>query len=175
MLLTVAIIGAAHGLKGEVRLDVRTDDLEGRLAVGTQIECDPPEDGPLTVERLRADSGSVFVRFAEVKNRSEAEAIRGIRLVIETDEDDWDDDPDAFYAHELTGARVQLPDGTEVGTVSGFEPGAAQDLLIIDEGQSSARIPFVRQLVPEVNLESGLVIIDPPAGLIAARPLPEED
>ena len=88
MQLTVAIIGAPHGLKGEVRLDVRTDVPERRLAVGTMLETDPQEAGPLTIERSREYKGATYVIFSECRDRTGAEALRGISLVVETDEEE---------------------------------------------------------------------------------------
>ena len=76
MQLIVAIIGAAHGLKGEVKLDVRTDSPDARLRLGTTLETDPAAAGPLTVANLREYKGVVFARFAEVKDRTTAESLR---------------------------------------------------------------------------------------------------
>ena len=64
MLLTVAVIGSARALKGEVRLDIRTDDPEGRLAPGTVLPTAPADAGPLTVTRLRFDGSRWFAVFA---------------------------------------------------------------------------------------------------------------
>lgn len=165
MQLTVAIIGAPHGLKGEVRLDVRTDQPERRLAAGTALETDPPEEGPLTIARARQYKGATYVLFDECTDRTMAERLRGVKLTVETDEDEFYEE-DAFYEHELRGLEALDPEGYELGEVVGLERGAAQDLLLVREtGGELVRVPFVRQIVTEVDLDDGCVVIDAPGGL----------
>ncbi|MBE6484756.1 MAG: ribosome maturation factor RimM [Actinomycetaceae bacterium] len=167
MQLTVAVIGAAHGLKGEVRLDVRTDIPERRLAPGTMLETDPAEVGPLTVERTRQYKGATYALFAECHNRTAAEQIRGVKLTVETDEDEIEED-DAWYAHELVGLEVLDPEGYTLGEVIGLEPMPAQDLLVVREPDGLiARVPMVREIVTEVDLDDGCVVVDAPPGLFS--------
>ena len=87
MLLTLAVIGPAHALKGEVRLEIRTDDPEGRLAPGTAVPTEPTQVGPLTVSRLRFDGSRWFATFEQARDRTAAEALRGVRLLVETDDE----------------------------------------------------------------------------------------
>ena len=177
MLLTVAVIGPAHALKGEVRLDVRTDDPEGRLVPGTVLPTDPASAGPLTVARVRVAGTRWFVAFAEAPDRTAAEALRGVRLLVDTDTEDGakDKDPDdagasededAWYAHELIGLAARTPQGEDLGEVVDLEPGVAQDRLVVrDPDGVRVAVPFVTELVPEVDEEAGTVTIDPPGGL----------
>lgn len=175
MLLTVAVVGAPHGLRGEVRLDVRTDDPDRRLAVGNVLETDPADAGPLTVIRARTSKGALHVHFAEATDRTAAESLRGVRLVVESDEDDSDDD-DAWYPHELTGLRVVHVDGRELGTVTDFEHLPAQDVLVVTEPDGTvSRVPFVAEIVTEVDTDAGRVELDPPRGLLAADPAEEDE
>ena len=187
MLLTVAVIGPAHALKGEVRLDIRTDDPEGRLAPGTSLPVQAPQGdagpaGPapdhLTVARLRFDGARWFARFEEVGDRTAAEALRGARLLVDTSTADRDGadsaEDDAWYAHELIGLRAirvvpeALPDGEtqHLGEVVDLEPGVAQDRLVVrtPDGERIA-VPFVEALVPEIDPDAGTVTLDPPGGL----------
>ena len=130
MLLTVAVIGPAHALKGEVRLEIRTDDPRGRLAPGARLPVQAPDThgghgdsdiDHLTVSRVRFDGSRWFALFEEVGDRTAAEALRGARLLVETDTADGgtagpdgaggaggadDEDDEAWYAHELIGLRV---------------------------------------------------------------------
>ncbi|MGO1510212.1 MAG: ribosome maturation factor RimM [Actinomycetaceae bacterium] len=173
MQLTVAVVGAPHALKGEVRLDVRTDDPAGRLAPGATLETDPPDAGPLTVATAREDRGALYVRFEGAEDRTAAESLRGVRLVVETDEED--DEADAWYPHELRGLRVERPDGSPVGEVVGLQHAPGHDLLLVREtGGETTPVPFVRAIVPEVDVATGRVVLDPPRGLLAADPLPDE-
>jgi 16S rRNA processing protein RimM len=161
--VTVARIGRAHGLAGEVRLDVRTESPARRLAPGTMLRTEPAAAGPLTVERLREDGGAWFARFAEVRDRTEAEALRGVALVAAPEVED-----EAWYAHELTGLEAVLPDGTPLGRIEGLEHLPMHDLLVLRErtGQRTL-VPFVRAIVPEVDVPGRRVVIDPPGGLLA--------
>ncbi|MFT0847800.1 ribosome maturation factor RimM [Actinomycetaceae bacterium L2_0104] len=167
MQLTVAIIGAPHGLKGEVRLDVRTDSPQRRLAVGTMLETDPPEVGPLTIERTREYKGATYVLFSECRDRNGAEALRGVALIVETDEEEAVEE-DAWYSHELVGLEVLDPDGYTLGEVIALDPMPAQDLLVVREPDGIVtRVPFVKEIVTEVDLADGCVVVDAPAGLFS--------
>ena len=110
MLLTLAVVGPAHALKGEVRLEIRTDDPEGRLAPGTTVPTEPAHAGPLTVSRLRFDGSRWFAAFEQARDRTAAEALRGVRLLVETDDDQGGEGPEdseeAWYRHELVGLRA---------------------------------------------------------------------
>ncbi|ERH15376.1 16S rRNA processing protein RimM [Actinobaculum sp. oral taxon 183 str. F0552] len=170
MQLTVAVIGSPRGLKGEVRLDVRTDQPERRLAPGTMLETDPAEVGPLTLVRARQYKGGTYAVFAECSDRTMAERLRGIRLTVETDEDEYVED-DAWYEHELVGLEALDPEGRTLGRVGGLETGAAQDLLLVREQDGGlVRVPLVREIVTEVDLEGGRVVIDAPGGLFSEAP-----
>ncbi|QPL06207.1 MULTISPECIES: ribosome maturation factor RimM [Actinomyces] len=172
MLLTVAVIGPAHALKGEVRLEIRTDDPEGRLEPGTVLPTEPASAGPLTVSRLRFDGQRWYASFDEARDRTAAEALRGVHLLVDTDAEKEADD-EAWYAHELIGlTAVRL--GTEalgagpqvLGVVVDLEPGVAQDRLVVRTPQGEqVAVPFVEALVPALDLEAGTVTLDPPGGL----------
>jgi len=169
MQLVVATIGRAHSLRGEVALDLRTDDPETRLAVGAQLATEPPEAGPLTVLSRREHQGRWLVKFAEVADRTAAEALRGVELVVDAQASD---EEDAWYPHELRGLRAELADGTVVGEVTGLEHLPAHDALQIKEtlpGGGTARtlVPFVKAMVPVVDVAGGRVVLDPPGGLLA--------
>jgi len=166
MELVVARVGAANGLQGMVRLEVRTDDPAGRLAPGTVLPTDPADRGPLTVVQSVERSGSWYARFAEVPDRTAAEALRGTLLLVTADDED---EEDAWYPHELVGLPVQDTTGRHVGTVAGIEHLPAQDVLVLTE-ESGARtlVPFVAEIVPLVDVPGRRVVIDPPHGLLAA-------
>ena len=164
MQLIVAVVGSAQGLKGEVKLDIRTDSPERRLAVGSMLETDPAELGPVTIAATREYKGMTYARFAEYSDRNGAEALRGAKLVIESDEDESEED--AWFPHELIGLEALDPDGYELGTVSGLEPGEMQDLLLVtDPTGELVRVPFVKAIVTEVDIDDHCVVIDAPTGL----------
>ncbi len=165
MELTVARIGRAHGLRGEARLDLRTDDPAARLQVGARLTTVPSSAGPLTLDAVRIQNGAWYVRFAEAADRDAVEGLRGVELVVDAD---VSDEEDAWYAHELAGLRAELADGTVVGTVEGLDPSPAHDLLVVREtGGERTLVPFVRSMVPVVDVPGGRVVLDPPGGLLA--------
>ena len=175
MELVVARVGAAHGLQGMVRLEVRTDDPAGRLAPGTVLPTDPAERGPLTVAASTERSGSWYARFVEAPDRTAAEELRGTLLLV-TVEDDEDDDEDAWYPHELVGLVVEDTTGRRLGTVAGIEHLPAQDALVVtEEGGQRTLVPFVAEIVPLVDVPGGRVVLDPPRGLLASDPLPDDE
>jgi 16S rRNA processing protein RimM len=166
MQLTVARIGRAHGLRGEVALDVRTDDPAGRFARGAVLRTDPASAGPLTVATVREHQGRLLVGFAEVGDRTAAEALRGVELVVEAVASD---EEDAWYPHELVGLRAEDSDGEVLGTVEGLDHLPAHDVLVLREpGGERTLVPFVHAIVPVVDVAGGRVVIDPPGGLLAA-------
>jgi 16S rRNA processing protein RimM len=169
MQLTVARIGRAHGLRGEVAIDVRTDDPERRLADGQVLATDPPQAGPLTVAATRSQHGKWYVRFVEVPDRTAAEALQGTELVVDAGAG-TDDDEDAWYPHELTGLRAEHVDGRLLGTITGLEHLPAHDVLVLEEAGTRHRtlVPFVHAIVPVVDVVGGRVVLDPPGGLLAS-------
>jgi len=169
MQLTVARVGRAHGLKGEVALDLRTDTPDDRFVVGEVLATEPASAGPLTVTRVRVHQDRWLVTFAEAADRTAAEALRGVELVVDVD---TSDEEDAWYPHELEGLRAELEDGTVVGEVVALEHLPAHDMLVVREtglpdGGSRTLVPFVRAIVPVVDVAGGRVVLTPPGGLLA--------
>ncbi|WNM23435.1 ribosome maturation factor RimM [Demequina capsici] len=164
MIVTVARIGRAHGLKGEVSVELRTDIPEERLVPGASFSTEPSAVGPLTVTRTRQQSGRWYVQFEQLRDRDAAEAARGVSLLIDADEDEEDD---AWFVHELVGLTAERPDGTLVGKVVDLQPMPAQDLLVVAQASGHrALIPFVADFVLEVDVDTGRVVVDPPYGLL---------
>lgn len=167
MQLVVAIIGSAHGLKGEVKLDVRTDSPAARLHPGVTLETNPADAGPLTLTKIREYKGSTFAQFEQLNDRTAAESLRGVQLVIESDELEADED-EGWYPHELRGLEALDPEGYELGIVEDLQLMPAQDLLIVREADGTlVQVPFVQEIVTEVDLSDHCVVIDAPPGLFS--------
>ena len=167
--LTVGRIGRAHGIRGDVLVDPRTDDPGTRFAPGVVLRTDPVEQGPLTVDSARWHSGRLVLKFVGVDDRSGAEALRGAMLMVEVDEAQRPEDPEEFYDHQLVGLSVLTLDGTLIGTVSDVLHLPAQDVLAVTRSLPDAPellVPFVAAMVPEVDLAGRRVLIDPPPGLL---------
>ncbi|MEU2512145.1 ribosome maturation factor RimM [Streptomyces syringium] len=169
MQLVVGRIGRAHGIKGEVTVEVRTDEPELRLGPGAVLATDPAGVGPLTIETGRVHSGRLLLRFAGVKDRTGAEALRNTLLIAEVDPEDVPEDPEEFYDHQLMDLDVVTVDGIEIGRITEISHLPSQDLFIVERPDGSeVMIPFVAEIVPEIDLEAQRAIIDPPPGLIDA-------
>jgi 16S rRNA processing protein RimM len=170
--LVVATIGPAHGLRGEVAVEVRTDVPGERFTVGTSLVTEP-DRGPLELVGVRNQGARWYLRFAGVDDRTAAESLRGIDLMIDAGPSD---EADAWYPHELVGLSAELRDGTVVGEVAGVEHLPAQDALVIAEPDGTRTlVPFVSALVPTVDVAAGRVVLDPPAGLLASAAEAAED
>lgn len=174
----VGRIGKAHGLRGDVTINVRTDEPERRFAVGSVLEVEAPSGSATTLRRLtvagsRWHSGVLLVRFEEVPDRTAAEAARGILLHVSIPAGESPDDPDEFYDHQLVGLTAYDLDGVVLGEVTGLVHGA-QDLLTIRavDGRDTL-VPFVKALVPEVDVAGGRVVVADRPGLVA--PLPGDE
>lgn len=163
--LQVARIGKPHGIRGEVTVQLFTDAPEERFEPGAVFRVEPEAQGPLTVSSARWNKDILIVGFNEVPDRNSAELLRGAKLFIESAET-ADDDGDAWYEHELVGLEVRVGDEV-VGRVSALRTMTVQDLLII-EGADGEEIlvPFVEEIVPEVDVDGGFVRLSPPEGLL---------
>ncbi|MFB7498670.1 ribosome maturation factor RimM [Streptomyces sp. NPDC056161] len=172
MQLVVARIGRAHGIKGEVTVEVRTDEPELRLAPGAVLATDPASTGPLTIETGRVHSGRLLLRFAGVKDRNGAEALRGTVLIAEIDPEELPEGKDEYYDHQLIDLDVVTEDGTEVGRITEISHLPSQDLFIVERPDGSeVLIPFVEEIVTEIDLAEQKAVVAPPPGLmdLAAR------
>ncbi|GAA3019628.1 MULTISPECIES: ribosome maturation factor RimM [unclassified Kitasatospora] len=167
MQLVVGRIGRAHGIRGDVSVEVRTDEPELRLGPGAVVLTDPASVGPLTVESGRVHSGRLLLRFAGVKDRNAAEALRGTVLISEVDPEESPEDPEEYYDHQLIGLDVVLLDGTLVGELTEVLHLPYQDLLTVEKADGTeVLVPFVSQIVPTIDLENQRAVITPPPGLI---------
>ncbi|MFF0393890.1 ribosome maturation factor RimM [Kitasatospora sp. NPDC004615] len=167
MQLVVGKIGRAHGIRGDVSVEVRTDEPELRLGPGAVLMTDPAGIGPLTVESGKVHSGRLLLRFAGVKDRTAAEALRGTFLIAEVDPDETPEDPDEYYDHQLIGLDVVLTDGTLIGELTEVVHLPYQDLLTVQRPDGTeVLIPFVEQIVPVIDLDEQRAVITPPPGLI---------
>jgi 16S rRNA processing protein RimM len=165
--LTVGRIGKPQGIRGEVTVEVRTDAPEVRFAAGSVLMTDPAERGPLTVESMRDQNGRLVVAFEGVPDRNAAEELRNTMLLVDASDLPPSDDPDEFHDTQLMGLSAQLVDGTALGAVTDVLHLPHGDVLVVrrEEG-SEVLVPFVRAIVPEVDLAGGRLMVDPPEGLL---------
>lgn len=162
--VVVARIGKAHGLKGEVTVQVHTDSPQDRFVPGASFVTEPDAAGPLTLRSARVHNGIQLLAFEGAGDRTAAENLRGVKLLAAADELVEDD---AWYEEDLLGFSVVLEDGTRVGTVKALESREVQDLLVVDGVDGyDVLLPFVEEIVPEVDEEARRMIVNPPPGLL---------
>ena len=165
MQVVVARIGKAHGLRGEVTVQVLTGAPDERFVPGATFVTEPPEAGPLVLRSARDNNGILLLGFEHTQDRSGAEALRGIKLLAEVLADDQDEE--AWFERDLVGLKAVTVGGLQVGEVTALESRPAQDLLVLrlTDGRE-ALVPFVAAIVPEVDIAGGRVVLDPPPGLL---------
>ena len=178
--LVVGRVGKPHGIRGEVTVEVRTDEPDARFGVGAELAVKPAKGArakwsSLTVRSKRWHQGVLLLGFEEFADRTGAEEARGTLLVVDVSPEDAPEDPDAFYEHQLVGLEVRNLDGEAIGTVTGLQTGTAQDLLMVKAADGRpALVPFVTALVPEVSLADGFVVVADRPGLVAPFPADDE-
>jgi 16S rRNA processing protein RimM len=174
--VVVGRIGRPHGVKGEVTVELRTDEPERRFADGAVLVTETPQGGTphgpgrptrLTVKATRWHQSRLLVTFEESTDRDQAEAIRGLLLVASVDLDEVPEDPDEYYDHQLLGLQVLTTGGEVVGELTEVIHGSAQDLLSVrtPDGRE-VLVPFVAQLVPEVDVPGRRILVEDRPGLL---------
>ncbi|KUI19549.1 ribosome maturation factor RimM [Mycobacterium sp. GA-1285] len=167
--LVVGRVVKAHGITGEVVVDVRTDDPDARFVPGTSLRGRPAKGGAereYTIESVREHGGRLLVRFDDIDDRNAAEALRGILFLVDSRELPPIEDPDEYYDHQLEGLRVRTSDGVDVGTVTEVLHTAAGELLAVRGDEREVLVPFVSAIVTSVSLADEVIEIDPPEGLL---------
>jgi 16S rRNA processing protein RimM len=169
--VVVGRIGRPHGVRGQVTVEVRTDDPDLRFAPGTTLLTEPASRGPLTVDTARWHSGTLLLTLAGpdgqvFADREAADTLRNTQLLVPVTDLPALEDPDDFYDHQLVGLAVQLPDGTHLGEVTGVTHLGAELLVVRRPGGGELLVPFVTAIVPTVDVAGGRVVVDPPEGLL---------
>lgn len=182
--LRVARIGKPHGIRGEVTVQLFTDDPAGRLAPGALLHLSP--DGTaasesselhswspgqpigagvvLRVQSQRWNKSICLLAFDEATDRNAAEELRNHMLYVDAAGEP--DEADEYYSHDLEGFTCVDERGHELGTVAELLPGAAQDLLSVTPAEGDdVLVPFVSELVPHIDMEKRRIVLTPPEGL----------
>jgi 16S rRNA processing protein RimM len=166
--LVVGRVVKAHGVTGEVVVEVRTDDPDNRFAPGTVLRG-RPKTGPqreYVVDAAREHSGRLLLRLDGVADRETAESLRGTVFLVDSEDLPPIEDPDEFYDHQLEGLQVLTTTGTPVGSVAEVLHTAAGELLSVRTDEGEVLVPFVSAIVTSVSLADQTIEIDPPEGLL---------
>jgi 16S rRNA processing protein RimM len=177
--LRVGRLARAHGLKGAIKVELYTDDPGRRFVPGARFALQVPTSSKwhgksLELLELRVYNGSPVAFFAGITDRSEAESLIKAVLWVEQDATELPVEPDAWYVHQLAGLEVFRGD-ERIGRVARVDAMPAQDMLIIERDGGEVMVPFVKAIVPEVDLAAGRIMITPPPGLLEELPDEPED
>ncbi len=163
--LQVGRIGRAHGIRGEVTVTPFTDDPAARFAVGTALQTDSASRPVLTVSGARQSGPVQVVGFEGIVDRNTAELLRGTQLFVDAGSLPEPDD-DEFYDHQLVGLAVHHLNGELLGAVVEVMHPPAAPVLVIRRGDGTEElVPFVRAIVPDVDVAAGRLVVDPPDGM----------
>jgi len=167
-LLVVGRIGRPQGIRGEVTVQVRTDDPEARFAPGAVLHTAPPERGPVTVAAARWQNGRLVVAFEGVPDRTAAEQLRETLLHVDARTLPPPEDEDEFHDHVLRGMTAALVDGTVLGEVVDVLHLPHGDVLVVRRADTGTEVlvPFRKAMVPVVDVAARRLQVDPPEGLL---------
>jgi 16S rRNA processing protein RimM len=167
--LVVGRVVKAHGVTGEVVVEIRTDDPDTRFAPGSTLRGRPSRGGResrYVIESVRDHAGRLLVRLAGVTDRDTADSLRGTVFLVDSADLPPIDDPDEFYDHQLEGLHVVTTAGVAVGSVAEVLHTAAGELLSVRNDDREVLVPFVSAIVTSVSLADQTIVIDPPEGLL---------
>ncbi len=153
-----------YGIQGWVKIEVLSTNPH-RFQVGNAFILEGDEEGErLFLEEARQDAGTLLARFRGMEKREQAAELSGKRLLVTTGEVD-EAPPDSFWEHQLIGTRVFTREGTCLGEVTEVMETGANDVLVV-MGEKECLIPMIEEVVSEIDMEAGTIIIDPLPGLL---------
>ena len=160
----IAQFGAAHGIRGEIRVKLFAEEPDALFDYGALETA----DGTRQFEFLSArESKTIFVcRIKGLTNRNDVEALNGVRLYVDRDRLP-ELEEEEFYHSDLIGLDARLEDGTSIGAIVAIHDFGAGDMLdVMPKRGKGYYIPFTRDVVPVVKLSEGYVLVNPPEGLL---------
>ena len=164
--LIVGRAGKPHGIHGDILVEVITDFPE-RLSVDVRFGLGPDE-GPESfheVHAVRFHKGRWLLSMKGIRSRDLIEDWRGLYLFLP--EQSLDELPEGYYyEHHLVGLTCRSTEGEDFGTITGFDPDDTQTRIIVRRGEKNFTVPWVPAIVVGVDLEAGIVTLDPPKGLL---------
>jgi 16S rRNA processing protein RimM len=177
--LRVGRLTKAHGLKGAIKVELYTDDPGRRFVQGAVFTLQVPTTSPwhgktLELIELKWFNSHAVAFFKDVPDRSAAEALVKAILWVDQDLDESPDEDDAWFDHQLVGLSV-IRDGVKVGVISLVDHLPAQDLLHVTTDAGEVLVPFVKAIVPAVDIAAGTLTVTPPAGLFEEIPDDADD
>jgi len=177
--LRVGRLTKAHGLKGAIKIELYTDDPARRFVPGAVFTLQVPTSSPwhgktLELAELKWFNSHAVAFFKDVPDRTTAETLIKAILWVDQDLAESPEEEDAWFDHQLVGLAV-MRDGVKVGVVSLVDHLPAQDLLHVTTDAGEVLVPFVKAIVPAVDVAAGTLTVTPPAGLFEELPDDDDD
>ena len=169
----------AHGLKGAIKLELYTDSPNERFVPGAVLKLQVPETSPwfgktVTVNELRWYNNSPVLFLNECTDRNVADTLVKAILLADVDLNETTNEADTWFDHQLVGLKV-IRDAVEVGIIERVDHLPAQDLLAVKTATGEVLVPFVKAIVPVVDIKNCTVIVTPPLGLFEEIAEPVEE
>ncbi|SFM32669.1 16S rRNA processing protein RimM [Gracilibacillus orientalis] len=165
--LNVGKIVNTHGINGEVKV-VRITDFEERFEIGTTLwikEKETQELQPVTVDGHRVHKNFDLLHFEEFNNINDVEHFKESLLVINTDQL-TELEADEFYYHDIIGCEVETTDSELIGTVKEILAPGANDVWVVTQNGKEYLIPYIEDVVKEIDIENQKIKIEPMEGLL---------
>ncbi len=175
--LRVGRLVKAHGLKGAFKLELYTDSPKLRFVEGAKLKLQVPESSPwfgktVTVSELRWYNTMPVLFLKECEDRTIADTLVKAILLVDVSNDETTNEEDAWFDHQLVGLRV-IRDAVDIGVVTRVDHLPSQDLLAVETEGGEVLVPFVKAIVPVVDIKNRSLTVTPPLGLF--EELPESD
>lgn len=167
--LRVGRLVKAHGLKGAFKLELYTDSPKLRFVEGATLKLQVPESSPwfgktVTVQELRWYNTMPVLFLKECEDRTIADSLVKAILLVDVPNDEVTNEEDAWFDHQLVGLKV-IRDAVEIGVVTRVDHLPSQDLLAVETAAGEVLVPFVKAIVPVVDVKNRSLTITPPLGL----------
>jgi 16S rRNA processing protein RimM len=167
--LRVGRLVKAHGLKGAFKLELYTDSPKLRFVEGATLKLQVPESSPwfgktVTVQELRWYNTMPVLFLKECEDRTIADSLVKAILLVDVPNDEVTNEEDAWFDHQLVGLKV-IRDAVEIGVVTRVDHLPSQDLLAVETAAGEVLVPFVKAIVPVVDMKNRSLTITPPLGL----------
>ncbi len=153
-------------MRGEVTVEVRTDDPASRFHVGALLQTEPAKFGPLKIVSARDNNGTLLLAFEGRESRNAIEELRNVLLLADVSITVPDTDSNEFHATQIIGCQVFNEEGKELGVVVDVLQLPAQDTLVVDYNGGELLIPFVTKHVPKVDIAKKLITASNLEGLL---------
>lgn len=147
-------------MRGEATIEVRTDDPDSRFAIGSLLQTDPENKGPLRISNAHFHNGTLLLSFVGITDRTAVEGLRNVLLLADVNPEDANTSDDDFHISQIVGCEVMDDLHKSWGVVTDVLHLPAQDTLVILHNGREILIPFVRAFVPSIDIKKKVIVVN---------------